>query len=74
MLAKITSKNQITLPKAIASQFGGVEYFEVSTDGDAISLRPLRRSRIEEVWEKLEQLGITEDDVADAVTWARSSK
>ena len=74
MLAKITSKNQITLPKAIASQFGGVEYFEVSTDGDAISLRPLRRSRIEEVWEKLEQLGITEDDVADAVAWARSSK
>jgi len=74
LLAKITSKNQITLPKAIASQFGGVEYFEVSTDGDAISLRPLRRSRIEEVWEKLEQLGITEDDVADAVAWARSSK
>ncbi len=74
MLAKLTSKNQITLPKAIASQFGGVEYFEVSTDGEAISLRPLRRSRIEEVWQKLEELGITEDDVADAIAWARSSK
>ncbi len=74
MLAKITSKNQITLPKAIASQFGGVEYFEVSTDGDAISLRPLRRSRADEVRQKLELLGITEQDVADAVAWARSSE
>ena len=74
MLAKITSKNQITLPKAIASQFGGVEYFEVSTDGDAISLRPLRRSRADEVRQKLELLGITEQDVADAIAWARSSE
>lgn len=74
MLAKITSKNQITLPKAIASQFGGVEYFEVSTDGEAISLRPLRMSRADEVRRKLELLGITEQDVTDAIAWARSSQ
>ena len=30
MLAKLTSKNQLTLPKAIASAFPGVSYFEVT--------------------------------------------
>jgi hypothetical protein len=29
MLAKKTSKNQITLPKAIADRFPGVDYFDV---------------------------------------------
>lgn len=71
MLAKRTVKNQITLPKAIASRFVGVEYFEVSADDDAIVLRPLRRSRADEVRAKLERLGVREADVAKAVAWAR---
>jgi hypothetical protein len=71
MLAKRTVKNQITLPKAIASRFVGVEYFEVSADDDAIVLRPLRRSRADEVRAKLERLGVREADVAKAVVWAR---
>jgi len=33
MLAKMTVKNQLTLPKAVATRFSGVEYFDVSTDG-----------------------------------------
>ena len=47
MLAKKTIKNQITLPKTVVSRFGNVEYFDVSTDGETIVLRPLRTSRIE---------------------------
>jgi len=74
MLAKLTTKNQLTLPKAVATRFSGVEYFDVSTDGSAIILKPLRRSRIEEVWAHLEKLGITEQDVSDAVAWARESE
>ena len=74
MLAKLTVKNQLTLPKAVASQFKGVEYFDVSTDGSAITLKPLQRSKIEEVWAHLEKLGITEQDVTDAVAWARQSE
>ncbi|HME57023.1 MAG TPA: hypothetical protein VKF63_01700 [Terracidiphilus sp.] len=74
MLAKLTVKNQLTLPKAVVSRFGGVEYFDVSTDGSAITLKPLRRSRIEEVWAHLEKLGITEQDVGDAVRWARETE
>lgn len=74
MLAKVTSKNQITLPKAVASRFPGVEHFDVSTDGESITLRPLRRSRADEVRAKLEALGITEQDVKDAVAWARRQR
>jgi hypothetical protein len=74
VLAKLTVKNQLTLPKAVATRFKGVEYFEVSTDGSAITLKPLRPSRIEEVWAHLEKLGITEKDVDDAVRWARETE
>ena len=74
MLAKVTSKNQITLPKAVVSQFPGVEYFEVRAEGEKIILEPVRRARVSEVWQKLEQLGITDRDVADAVKWARKGR
>jgi len=73
MLAKKTSKNQITLPKAVVTRFKGVDYFDVSTDGDSIVLRPLRESRADEVRARLAQLGIREDDVTAAVSWARES-
>jgi hypothetical protein len=71
MLAKKTSKNQITLPKAVVTRFNGVEYFDVSTDGECIVLRPLQRSRAEEVRSRLAQLGIDDRDVTAAVAWAR---
>lgn len=74
LLAKKTSKNQITLPKAVITRFGGVEYFDVSTDGESIILRPLQRSRAGEVRARLAQLGINEQDVTDAVRWARENK
>lgn len=74
MLAKLTVKNQLTLPKAVAKSFAGVEYFDVSTDGSSITLRPLQRSRADEVREYLAQLGITEQDVKDAIAWARSTE
>jgi hypothetical protein len=74
MLAKRTVKNQITLPKAVLAPFDGVEYFEVSTDGSAIVLKPQRLSRLDDVRAKLESLGITEQDVKDAIVWARQGE
>ena len=74
MLAKKTSKNQITLPKTVVNRFSGVEYFYVSTDGECIVLRPLERSRAGEVRARLEQMGIDEQDVTVAVSWARKGK
>jgi hypothetical protein len=74
MLAKLTVKNQLTLPKAVVTRFKGVEYFDVSADDSAILLKPLRPSRVDEVWAHLEKLGITEQDVSDAVAWARETE
>jgi hypothetical protein len=74
MLAKLTTKNQLTIPKAVATRFAGVEYFDVSTDGSAITLVPMRLSRLNEVQAHLEKLGITEQDVSDAIRWARETK
>lgn len=71
MLAKKTSKNQITLPKAIACRFPGVDYFDVREEAGRIVLVPLRESKADEVRARLRQLGTTEDDVEDAVRWAR---
>ena len=74
MLAKKTTKNQITLPKAVITRFKGVEYFDVTTDGSAIVLRPLQLSRADEVRAQLAELGIEEQDVAAAISWARKAK
>jgi hypothetical protein len=71
MLAKITSKNQLTLPKAITNAIGPVEYFEVVARDGQIVLTPVRIQRADAVRAKLTLLELTEQDVADAVTWAR---
>lgn len=73
MLAKKTVKNQITLPKKVITRFAGVEYFDVSTDGESITLRPLQKSRVDDVRARLAQMGIDEQDVTDAVSWSRKS-
>jgi bifunctional DNA-binding transcriptional regulator/antitoxin component of YhaV-PrlF toxin-antitoxin module len=74
MLAKLTVKNQLTLPKAVVSRFKDVQYFDVTSEGESIILRPLRESRADQVREQLASLGIVEDDVTEAVAWARESK
>jgi hypothetical protein len=71
MLAKMTSKNQITLPKAVVAQVPAAEYFEVEAIGERIVLTPVRVSKADAVRAKLAELKITENDVEDAVAWAR---
>ncbi len=78
MLAKRTSKNQITLPKAIADRFPGVEYFDLRIEGDKILLAPAKivpaGPTLERVREKMKQLGIAERDVSEAIRWARRQR
>lgn len=71
MLAKLTSKNQITLPKAALTRVDAAEYFEVMIEGGRIVLTPVRIQAAQAVRNKLEQLGISGQDVEDAVAWAR---
>ncbi|TAN75051.1 MAG: AbrB/MazE/SpoVT family DNA-binding domain-containing protein [Gallionella sp.] len=74
MLAKMTSKNQITLPKSVTTQLASSEYFDVQIDAGRIVLTPVRLQKTDAVREKLAQLGINESDIADAVVWARGKK
>jgi hypothetical protein len=74
MLAKLTSKNQLTLPKSVTNAVGAVEYFQVETKGGQIILTPVRIQRADSVRAKLAELDISEQDIADAVGWARKSK
>lgn len=74
MLAKLTSKNQLTLPKAMIADFQGSEYFDVTKENGRIVLTPVRLTRAGAVRAKLAELNITEADVADAVAWARRAK
>jgi len=74
MLAKLTSKNQLTLPKSVTNAVGAVEYFEVQTKGGQIILTPVRIQRADSVRAKLAELDLAEQDIADAVAWARQGK
>lgn len=71
MLAKLTSKNQLTLPKSVTQAVGPAEYFDVQTRNGEIVLTPVRIQRGDAVRAKLAELGLTEADIGDAVAWAR---
>ncbi len=71
MLAKMTAKNQLTLPKAVTKAVGPTDYFEVEAKGGQIILTPVRIQRADAVRAKLTELNLREQDVADAVTWTR---
>ncbi|WP_419936067.1 AbrB/MazE/SpoVT family DNA-binding domain-containing protein [Candidatus Palauibacter sp.] len=71
MLAKLTSKNQLTLPKAVISAFPDIDYFDVAEENGRIVLTPVQVTRADAVRTKLAELGLSDGDVADAVAWAR---
>jgi len=73
MLAKLTTKNQLTLPKRITEEIGSVEYFDIKVENGQIILTPVKIQRADEVRAKLAELDITEEDIADAISWARES-
>jgi len=74
MLAKVTSKNQLTLPKSVTNALGPVEYFDVEAKDGQIILTPVRIQRADAVRAKLAALDLTEKDVANAVAWARAPR
>jgi hypothetical protein len=71
MLAKMTSKNQLTLPKAAVEAVGRAEYFEIETRAGQLVLTPVRMQRADAVRAKLAELGLGDDDLAAAIAWAR---
>ena len=53
MLAKLTPKNQLTLPKAVLSSCQGIQYFNVTEDNGRIVLTPACINRADTVREEL---------------------
>ena len=74
MLAKMTVKNQLTLPKSITAAVGPAEYVDVEAHDGQIILTPVRIQRGDAVRAKLAELDLGEADVAAAVTWARKRR
>jgi hypothetical protein len=78
MLAKKTSKNQLTLPKEIANKFPNIDLFDATVENNRIVLVPVRvtpiTASLEGIRDKMTTLGIDEQDVTAAVAWARKKK
>ena len=73
MLAKVTSKNQITIPKKIMDQLPGTQYFDVELRYGIVRLKPLVAydTDLEKIRSKMKKLGLTQDSVGEAIKWAR---
>ena len=73
MLAKLTSKNQITIPKEVISKLPDVQYFDVTYDHGSVILKPVKvyDTDLDDIRAKMKKLGISEKSVPEAVRWAR---
>lgn len=69
MLAKLTAKNQLTLPKAVTEPLGPVQYFEVQEKAGQIILTPVRIQRGDALRAKLAELDIGEAALERALDW-----
>ena len=78
MLAKLTTKNQITLPRKVIQEFSGIEYFDAAVQDGRIVLAPVRMQPVDAtltgIREKMKKLGIKPADVEEAVQWVRSKE
>jgi len=74
MLAKLTSKNQITIPKKIIDQIPNARYFEVGLRDGVVVLKPLQTysTSLEEIRAKAKKLDLDPECVREAIKWARS--
>ncbi len=78
MLAKKTSKNQITLPKKIVTALPETDYFDVTLREGTVVLRPVAISepgtKLATVRRKIKDLGLTPKDIDNAIRWARARR
>lgn len=73
MLAKITSKNQVTIPKKIMDQLPGVQYMEMELIDGVIRMKPVKTTEIdlENIRAKMKRLNLNTESVSEAIKWAR---
>jgi len=76
MLAKITSKNQITIPKKIIEKIPNVKHFDIELKDGIIIMKPIKfyDTNLDQIRAKVKKLGLKENSVAEAIKWAKSKK
>jgi bifunctional DNA-binding transcriptional regulator/antitoxin component of YhaV-PrlF toxin-antitoxin module len=76
MLAKITSKNQITIPKKIIEKIPGIKHFDLEFKDGIIIMKPIKfyDTNLDQIRAKVKRLGLKENSVAEAIKWAKSKK
>ena len=74
MIAKLTSKNQITIPKKIMEKFPGTKYFEIEASNNAVILKPLKiyDASLDQIRAKINELGLKRSSIGEAIKWART--
>ncbi len=74
MLAKITSKNQITIPKKIIEKIPNVKHFDIELKDGIIIMKPIKfyDTNLDQIRAKVKKLGLKENNVAEAIKWAKS--
>jgi hypothetical protein len=76
-LVKLTSKNQLTLPTSVVQQYPDIEYFEISVSEGNLVLSPVRpyapSQALSDARKKFKALGLSEQDIQDAVSEARKA-
>jgi bifunctional DNA-binding transcriptional regulator/antitoxin component of YhaV-PrlF toxin-antitoxin module len=74
MLATLTSKNQLTIPKKIIEKMPDTKYFDLEIEGNTIVMKPLTlyETDLVKIREKMKSLDLSPDCVSEAVAWARS--
>ncbi len=71
-LAVVTDKNQLTLAEGLLANFPDADCFEVVIEDGRIVLTPYPIVTADDVRLKIAALGITEEDVHEAIRWARA--
>lgn len=76
MLAKITSKNQITIPKKIIEKMPGIKHFDIEFEDGVVIMKPIKfyDTNLDQIRAKIKKLGLKEDSVAEAIKWVKSKK
>jgi len=73
VVAKRIGNKQLPPPEAVMKQAGLADDGDATNDNGRIVLTPLHPGGVHAVRDRLRELGISESDVADAVSWARNA-
>ena len=70
-VAILTAGNQLILPDSLVAAYPEATCFTVVDEGNRIILTPVPPGSVKDAWAKIAAQNLTEQDLADAVQWAR---